>query len=299
MKKAVILILSFFSLSAFSQLLKPYSGSVRRFENFPSKYIDPRNVDVWLPASYDSTKKYATLYMHDGVMLFDSAITWNHQEWMVDETMTRLLLEKKIKDCIVIGIWYNGSYRFSEYFPQKALDYIPTVRRNTLIKEELADKPQADNYLLFLTKELKPFIDTHFSTKDDQQNTFIAGSSMGGLISLYAICEYPEIFGGAACMSTHWPGSLKDSNNIIPNAFNSYLKESLPDPENHKIYFDYGTKTLDSTYKPYQLAIDTTMRKAGYTSSNWVTKEFVGEDHSERSWSKRFYLPLLFLLSKN
>ena len=74
-------------------------------------------------------------------------------------------------------------------------------------------KIQSDNYLKFLVKELKPFIDSSFSTLKDQQNTFIAGSSMGGLISMYAICEYPLVFGGAACLSTHWPGIFTMINN--------------------------------------------------------------------------------------
>jgi predicted alpha/beta superfamily hydrolase len=68
-----------------------------------------------------------------------------------------------------------------------------------VLEEQLQNKPQADHYLKFVVTELKPFIDSHFSTKKGRKHTFIAGSSMGGLISLYAICEYPNTFGGAAC----------------------------------------------------------------------------------------------------
>jgi enterochelin esterase-like enzyme len=158
--------------------------------------------------------------------------------------------------------------------------------------------PVSDAYLRFLVFELKPYIDSHFSTKKDQPNTFIAGSSMGGLISMYAICEYPDTFGGAACLSTHWTGIFTADNNPIPAAFLNYLKTNLPSPKNHKLYFDHGDKTLDSLYKPYQLKADEIIKAAGYGKKDWISREFPGEDHSERSWYKRLDIPMLFLLKK-
>ena len=283
--------------SCFGQIPKVVGGTINRFENFASKYVQPRNIDVWLPANYDSTRKYAVLYMHDGQMLFDSTITWNHQEWKVDETVTKLLQERKIRDVIIVGIWNNGIYRHAEYFPQKPLADLPASISDTLTSLELMLQPQADNYLLFLTRELKPFIDRQFATLPDRDNTFIAGSSMGGLISIYALCEYPNIFGGAACLSTHWPGSLQRENELIPKAIDKYLIKKLPPARHHKIYFDYGTAALDSLYKPYQQLVDKTMKAKGYSGKNWITKEFTGDDHSERAWSRRFYIPLIFLLN--
>ena len=121
---------------------------------------------------------------------------------------------------------------------------------------------------------------------------------MGGLISLYAICEYPDVFGGAACLSTHWPGIFTMNNNPLPGAFLRYVEQHLPDPASHKIYFDYGNKTLDSLYPPLQQKADRLMKQKGYNSSNWTTRFFAGADHSERSWAKRFSIPMLFLLGK-
>ncbi len=236
--------------------------------------------------------------MHDGQMLFDSSTTWNKQEWQVDEVMQQLLAENKIKECIVVGVWNNGTYRHSEYFPAKPLNSLPTVLRDSIIANELKGKVQSDKYLLFLTKELKPFIDSAYSTLSNRANTFVAGSSMGGLISMYAICEYPDVFGGAACISTHWIGSLKRLDKSIPAAFNTYLQKNLPSRRNHKIYFDYGTATLDSFYKPYQQVVDKTMKKKGYTSKNWITKEFPGAAHTEKAWAARLDIPFLFLLKK-
>jgi len=307
-KKFPFIVFAFLLLVAgnlWAQLPKVACGTIKRLENFPSKFADPRNVDIWLPEDYSTSKKYAVLYMHDGQALYDSTLMWNKQEWGVDETLCKLQTEQKIKDCIVVGIWNTGVKRFPEYFPQKAF-YSMTKEEQQKILAIGRDKgtpllgngPLADNYLKFLVKELKPYIDTHFSTLRDQKNTFTAGSSMGGLISMYAICEYPGVFGGAACLSTHWPGIFTTVDNPIPAAFIRYLKTHLPSPKNHRIYFDYGSATLDAMYKPYQLQADSAMRMVGYAENNWLTQEFPGADHSEISWRKRFDVPVLFLLGK-
>lgn len=283
------------------------NGTIDRIENFPSRFITPRHVDVWLPDGYSTNEKYSVLYMHDGQMLFDSSITWNHQEWGVDEVIGKLIKEQAIRKCIVVGVWSSGEGRHADYFPQKPFQTLPETYRDSLIqiaKREggealFSEDVKSDRYLRFLVSELKPYIDKNYSTKSDRENTFIAGSSMGGLISIYAICEYPEIFGGAACLSTHWIGIFSDKNNPIPEAFIHYLSNNLPDPGAHKIYFDYGTETLDAMYEPYQLQVDKVMENNGYNSINWKTMKFIGEDHSENAWRKRLAIPLTFLLKEN
>jgi len=276
----------------------PSHGKVIRLENFQSQYISSRNIDIWLPDNYSSGSKYAVLYMHDGQMLFDSTKSWNGQEWKVDEVLSKLMLEGKVNNCIVVGIWNDNVKRFADYFPQKAINFLNSESVKDSLRAQFNKEPLADNYLLFLVNEVKPYIDNNFNTYTDSKNTSIMGSSMGGLISLYAICEYPLIFGNAACLSTHWVGTLKNTNPNIPLAINSYLLENLPNPLTHRIYLDYGNKTLDSLYKPYQLIVDKTMEIKGYNQNNWITLEFIGADHSERSWSKRIYFPLTFLLGK-
>ena len=305
MKSILVLFFVLIANAVFAQLPKVASGSIKRFENFESKYVQPRTVDVWLPEGYSTAKKYAVLYMNDGQMLFDSTTTWNKQEWGIDEVMTRLIAQQTIKDCIVVGIWNGGRLRHSEYFPQKAFELLPKNQQDSLYNVTRSNgqilfggKVQSDSYLKFLATELKPFIDKTFSTLKDPKNTFIAGSSMGGLISVYAVCQCPKIFGGAACLSTHWTGTFTAENNPIPAAFMQYLKANLPSPKNHKIYFDYGTATLDSLYKPFQQQADAIMKHKGYTTKNWQTHEFVGADHSEKAWNKRLPLPLMFLLAK-
>ena len=293
----------FFQKQLNAQLPVVSSGTIQRFENFTSKFVDARKIDVWLPDGYSPKKKYAVLYIHDGNSLYDSITMWNRQEWGVDEMLGKLLKENKVKNVIVVGIWNNGAYRHSEYFPQRIIKDIPEDVRNIIVDEQLNGKPQADSYLQFLVTEVKPFVDSTFSTLKDRQNTFVAGSSMGGLISLYAICEYPKVFGGAACLSIHSPMIMKekisgDVDRDVASKFRKYLSAHLPSPATHKIYMDYGNKTLDSFYMPYQKKIDAVLRAKGFTAANWRTNYFPGEDHSEKAWSKRLDIPLLFLLRK-
>ncbi len=290
---------------AHAQLPKVAAGSIKRIENFASNYVNARNIDVWLPEDYNDNKKYAVLYMQDGQGLYDADITWNHQSWEVDDVITKLVREHKIKDVIVVGIWNGQSLRHSEYFPQKPFENLTTIEKDSInaqlqraSRSKGAFQPISDNYLKFLVTELKPFIDKNYSTYTNKENTFIAGSSMGALISMYAICEYPDIFGGAACLSTHWPGSFTVDNNPVPNAFSNYIRDNLPNPKHHKIYFDYGDQTLDALYPPLQHNVDIVMKNKGYSKNNWMTQFFPGDNHSELSWNKRLDIPIVFLLSK-
>jgi len=308
MKLKYLIIISILSISQLQAqgIPKVIKGTIERIEKMPSKYVDARNVDVWLPEGYNAKKRYAVLYMHDGQMLFDSSITWNKKSWDIDKTVSRLLDEGKLQEFIVVGIWNGDKSRHADYFPQKPFesldinqkDLVLNAARNNGVSVFGNYQIQSDKYLKFLVEELKPIIDKKYATKNDQQHTFIAGSSMGGLISMYAICEYPKVFGGAACLSTHWPGIFVMKDNPIPDAFVNYLKNKLPNPKNHKIYFDYGDKTLDALYPPLQMKVDEVMKEKGYSEQKWITKFFPGQDHSENSWRDRFGIPLQFLLGK-
>ncbi len=276
-------------------------GSIERIENFKTDLVEPRNVDVWLPENYDKAKRYSVVYMHDGQMLFDATKTWNKTEWEADETYGKLLQEGKINDCIIVAIWNVSEKRFADYFPQKIIAKIPEPTRSTILEKQINGKPSADNYLKFLVTELKPYIDSHYPTKPDAENTFMIGSSMGGLISIYALCEYGNVFGGVACLSIHSPLAAfelinENTDKEVASKFRKYLKKKLPKANSRKIYFDYGNLTGDAFYKPYQSKIDEIMVKRGYNDSFWKTLYFEGEGHSETSWAKRLSIPVEFLL---
>ncbi len=298
-------IIIFFTIKPKKLIPSVVSGKIERVANFQSKFVTPRNIDIWLPDGYSDSTKFSVLYMHDGKMLYDPELSWNNQSWNIDDVATELFKIKKTKKFIVVGIWNDEQTRVVDYFPQKPFETLSKIEKKTLsdqlqkvglIKENF--KPQSDNYLKFIVNELKPYIDKKYAVYTNQENTFIAGSSVGALISIYAICEYPSIFGGAACLSTHWIGSLKIENNPVPNSFIAYLDSKLPNPVNHQFYFDCGDQTLDAMYPPIQKRVDSLMAAKGYSANNWMTKYFPGDDHSEKTWSKRLNIPLEFLFKE-
>ncbi|HZI19311.1 MAG TPA: alpha/beta hydrolase-fold protein [Pyrinomonadaceae bacterium] len=266
------------------------TGTLRRHENFASKLVAPRHVDVWLPPGYErERRRYPVLYMHDGQNLFDPKLSYTGVDWGVDEAMTRLISAKKVRPAVVVAVW-NTPRRVPEYMPQRAIEQAsPDAVAG--FENQFNSPPLADAYLSFLVAELKPFIDSNYRTLTGRADTFVMGSSMGGLISLYAAAEYPKVFGGVGAVSTHWPAG----NGVVID----YLKRKLPKPGAHRFYYDFGTATLDAEYEPFQRRTDELMRAAGYREGrDWVTRKFEGAAHDERAWRDRLEVPLIFLLGR-
>lgn len=291
-----------FATAAEAPLPSVSSGHIERLA-LTSAYIPARPVDVWLPASYDGKTPHAVLYMHDGQMLFDANITWNHQEWRVDEVAGALIAAKKVRPFIVVGIHNLGAERQSEYFPQRPFEALSADVRADFYAQQrdngerfLAAPVYSDAYLRFLVEELKPLIDQRFVTLPERRSTFIAGSSMGGLISWYALGRYPAVFGGAAAMSTHWLGGTKNDG-VAFQAFKQALAQDLT-PNTAKLYFDYGDHTLDQYYPHYQQHVDRMLKDKGWQAPFYQTYFDAGGDHSEASWAARLDRPLLFLLAQ-
>ena len=273
------------------------TGRVERISAMPSRFVDARHIDVWLPADYSPSKRYQALYMHDGQMLFDASSTWNKQAWNVHLALARLLREGRVADTLVVGIHNNGKFRHSEYFPQRFLATVGEPFRSKFTAEMLQGKPQSDNYLRFIVEELKPEIDRRYATRPGRENTFLMGSSMGGLISVYAMNEYPQVFGGAAGLSIAWIGTGAP-NFELPLAGFNYLREHLAPPAGHRLYMDHGTTEMDEWYGRYQRFVDEIVRDRGYTAANSMSRVFEGTGHNEKAWAERLEIPLLFLLGK-
>lgn len=282
----------------------PSSGRLVKYEAFASTHADPRNITVWLPEGYDGgTDRYAVLYMHDGQNLFEADTSYGGQEWGIDEALTRMMAEGKARKTIVVGIW-NTPKRWLEYYPAEAFRRLPEEMRKDFTAAT-GSPPLSDGYLRFIVEELKPFIDKTYRTLPDRANTTIMGSSMGGLISLYAAVRYPDVFAAAGCVSTHWPMGQPDDKTPLGiqrlNAMVDGMMGLVADgvrPSGPRIYFDFGTTTLDSYYEPYQRRVDGLMEKAGFTRGrNWMTEKFEGAAHNEVSWRERVHIPLAFLLA--
>lgn len=265
------------------------TGTRAVIRQFASRHVDARRVEVWLPPDYATdTAHYPVLYMHDGQNVFDPATAYGGVDWGVDETMTALIAARAIRPAIVVAVW-NTPARGQEYMAAKAIPAgEPSLGRGTPV---VYHGPWlGDGYQRFLVEELKPFIDRSYRTRPGRADTFVMGSSMGGIASLYAMAEYPQVFGAAAALSTHWP--------IAPTAMREYLRRTMPDPATHRVYMDIGTATLDSLYPPHQRAADSLFLAAGYRPGvNLHTEIFTGAEHNERAWRTRVHIPLRFLLA--
>jgi glycosidase/predicted alpha/beta superfamily hydrolase len=266
------------------------TGTVKTHASVASRHVDARRVDVWLPPGYEANpgRRYPVVYFQDGQNLFDPALSYIGVDWGVDETMTRLIGERAVRKAIVVAIW-NTPKRTAEYVPAKPVAESKAAD-DWLDLAWLRREPRlSDSYLRFLVEELKPIIDTTYRTLPGRDDTFVMGSSAGALISLYAWLEYPGVFGGAGCVSTHWPAG--------DGVMIDHLERHLREPDGRRLYFDFGTATLDAAYEPYQRRVDTLLRARGYREGrDFMTRKYPGAEHSERAWRARVEVPLTFLL---
>lgn len=142
-----------------------------------SPYL-PRTRRIWiyLPRSYytESNRHYPVIYAHDSQNLFDVSTSFSG-EWGIDESLDALSQE-----LIVVGIDNGGAERINELTPFRNSNY---------------GGGQANDYLDFIVHKLRPYINSHFRTKSERENTAILGSSLGGLCSFYAALRYEDIFG--------------------------------------------------------------------------------------------------------
>jgi len=264
------------------------SGEIIKHISFQSEHVLPRNVEVWLPPSYHENleQRYPVLYMHDGQNVFNPSTSYTGIDWDIDGALTKLIQEGITREAIVVAPW-NTERRTREYMPANPLQLSNGVEAFEAQHGQL----HSDAYLKFLTSELKPFIDATYRTLTDAPNTMIMGSSMGGLISAYAIAEYPNVFGRAGCISTHWT--------IGGNTMVDWFSSVFPEPGSHFIYFDYGTEGVDAPYEPFQLRLNEALLQRGFTEGvDFVSYRFEGADHNEAAWKARMHIPLTYLLEK-
>ena len=219
-----------------------------------------RRIWIYLPASYAaSKKKYPVLYMHDGQNLFDDA-TAHAGEWGVDEAMDTL--GPQVREMIVVGIDNGGATRLNEYSPYNM---------------ERFGKGEGDQYVDFLVKTLRPYINKHYRTKKCGKHTYTAGSSMGGLISFYAILKYPKKFGGAGVFSpAFW---------VTPQLF-----KAIPGAAKKvkgKVYFYAGLQESESMV-PDMLAVFELMRR--HSKADMTTVIRTEGKHNEARWRAEYPL---------
>jgi len=220
-----------------------------------------RTVRIYLPPGYEhSRQRYAVLYMHDGQNLFDDATSYAG-EWGVDETLNALAKSRGLK-LIVVGIDHGGTERIHELNPWDNPQF---------------GKGEGEQYLAFVVNVLKPWVDRHYRTRPDARHTAIMGSSMGGLISSYALGHYPAVFGSAGVFSpAYW---------LAPQVFAD--TETHPPPRTARIYFYAGGSETD-TMVPDTKRMVALLKQAGLPRRNLeVVINPVGR-HNEAAWRAEF-----------
>ncbi len=258
----------------------------------PSAFVPQTIVTVWLPPGYarETGRRYPVVYMHDGQNLFFKERSGYNKIWAADRSALRLIAARKVRPFIIVGVDHPGKERYQQYFPTKVAE--PLLRRRI---ESSAGPLKGDAYLRFLADELKPLIDRVYRTRPQAKFTAVAGSSMGGLISLYALAERPGVFGKAAAVSTHFaligPDDLAKAPGLgetIKGAWRVYLYNQLRAPKRRKLWMDHGTATLDAHYAPYQQVVDAEVRRLGWRQGrNFESRVYQGAEHDENAWAVR------------
>ncbi|MFC1743247.1 alpha/beta hydrolase-fold protein [Candidatus Riflebacteria bacterium] len=247
------------------------TGNFEFLKKFHSSSMgNTRDILVYLPPSYKemAKKRYPVLYMHDGNNIFDTVTSFAGVEWEVDEAVQSLIKEGLLAEIIIVGVYNTGS-RMHEYTP---------------VKDKKYGGGGGDKYLNFLVYELMPVINKKFRTRTGPENTALMGSSLGGLISLFAAFKYNKFFGQVGVMSPSlWWADCHMLDFVVKQKKNQV-----------RIWLDMGTRegksALDNARK-----MNTILQKMKYKhGQDYFYYEHKGAIHNEAFWAQRLHLPLLF-----
>jgi len=247
-------------------------GNVRVLPEVESPQLgNTRDIYVYLPPSYQSSgRHYPVIYMQDGQNLFDPGASFAG-EWRVDDTLERLGPEGI--EAIVVGVPNMGTHRIDEYGP---------------FRDPSKGGGRGDAYVEFLVRTLKPQIDRLFRTRHERTHTGIMGSSMGGLISLYAFFREPRVFGFAGAMSP----ALWFARGAIFDYVGPHRDWT------GRLYVDVGTGEGRPTVRDARLMARLLRRTASHPRLGVKYVEGRGAAHNESAWADRFERAVRFLLPR-
>jgi len=260
------------------------SGDLRVLALKSAIFGNERKIRVLLPAGYDDIankdRRYPVLYLLDGQNVFDACLSdLSHHEWRADETVLRLVAEKKIPPLIVVGVDHAGKDRAREYLPYKDFTGNPDM-----------DEPAGKLFPDFMTKEVMPLVDGQYRTLSGPPNTGIGGSSYGGVASLYALLAKPNTFGyGLIESPTLWVGMgqlVRDTSPLVV----------MP----QKVFVGFGGKEAsEQKYNDKMVGlirqVETNFRAAGYDAGTFRFVVDPEAEHTEAAWAKRLPDALTFL----
>lgn len=250
---------------------------LRVHRDFRSNYLpDQRDLIVYLPPGYDShpERSYPVLYLQDGQNLFDGRTSFiPDRTWQVREEADAAILGGEVEPLIIVGIYNTGDRRLAEY---------------TYERDWKLGGGEADEYGLLLTRELMPWIATHYRVRPEREQTGVGGSSLGGLVSLYLGLRHPECFGKLAVLS---PSVWWNHRSIL-----SLLNERSPQIwERPRLWLDVGDQEGRRTLHDIGL-LNRRLKANGWKPGETLHFEQVaGGTHDEASWAKRVRPMLRFL----
>jgi predicted alpha/beta superfamily hydrolase len=256
------------------------TGDVRSLDIHSGILGNDRKLWVFLPPGYaqNPNARYPVLYMHDGQNVFDDATSFAG-EWQADETATALIESGRIEPIIIVGI-ENNIDRVDEYTPTRYLQ----------------EGGNGDAYGRFVVEEVKPLIDRAFRTRPGPDETGVAGSSLGAIISLHLMRTYPQIFGRGAAIS---PSLWWDRENLLYP-----LQKDTSWAKGKRVWLDTGTMENGNALRSGAQVADcrqlgmTLERKGFVPGREFVYREYTGAGHNEQAWAERFGDVLLFLYGK-
>ena len=278
-------------------------GRLVEVERMAAAGLPDQRLTIWLPPGYDAGKRrYPVLYMHDGHNLFDPAKSNFNKVWAADKAMLAAMASGKVEPHIIIGVWAPGKDRYRQYLPRDIYELASPAQRQRM--DAMTGGPViSDAYLAWLAGPLKQWVDRTYRTRTGPRDTAIAGSSMGGLMSCYAFLRRPDIYGRAACVSSHWPaadpGAPGAFDRDLAGRWDEWFHESLGQPRGRRLWMDHGTATLDAWYAPYQQLIDMRLAMSRWKRGrDWESKVYEGAEHEENAWARRLPEIFIWLLRK-
>lgn len=260
--------------------MHPPGGQLRRHEAFHSQFLDQdRDIVVWLPPGYQagsgpglstggqdagSGRRFPVLYMHDGQNLFEPDTAFQKGEyWRVGETAAASIEAGEVEPLIVVGIYNTGDHRKDEYTPTR---------------DARLGGGDADDYGRMIIEELKPMIDRTYRTQPDAASTGVAGSSLGGLVSLHLAFRYPHVFRRVAALSPsvwwNWRAILK-------------TVRQAPSKPPLKIWLDMGTAEGKKGLDDARLLTAALVGLGFAKGADLHYAEYEGATHSEAAWAER------------
>lgn len=228
-----------------------------------------KKIWVYLPTDYNtSNKSYQVIYMHDAQNLFDAETSFVG-EWNVDEYLDFI----GANEAIVVGIEHGNEKRKHELTP---------------FTNEKHGGGKADDYLKFIIKELKPRVDNSYRTLKNPENTIIFGSSLGGLVSFYAVIKHPDVFGKAGVFSPSFWFSDQIYNYVMDSEIKPYVK----------FYFMSGDKESDFMVSDMEKMIALLLEKG--VSTDHIKKRIIKDgQHNEKLWRENFPDAYQWLIRKS